>query len=156
MFRSTALSSRRQFLQTLYSPLSDFLLFGKYTVETNIRQNWMAGKMVIQCGSFPHRREVVRRVRAAGCLRLPQMGGICYNTPSNSVLVPGLETANYMFRNTVRLCAAMQNRGALLRRVLEQALSGASIQAGQSECAAFLFRARRCAYSRGCAEKKTG
>ena len=38
-----------------------------------------------------------RRVRAAGCCRLPLGGYICYNTPSNSVLVPGLETAKFTF-----------------------------------------------------------
>ena len=73
----------------------------------------------------------------------------CYNTGSNSVLLPGLETANFTFGSTVRLCAAIKHRGALLRRALEQALSGASIRAGQKVCAAFLFRAgRRTIYDR--------
>ena len=84
-----------------------------------------------------------RAVRATGSLRLPLNRDICYNTPSNSVLVTGLETANFEFESTIRLCAAIKHRGALLRSAFEWALSGASIQSGQKECAAFLSRARR-------------
>ena len=73
--------------------------------------------------------------------RLSARSGFCYTTGSNSVLVPGLETAKFTFGSTVRLCAAIHHCGALLRHASEQALSGASIQAGLKGCAAFLFRA---------------
>ena len=71
--------------------------------------------------------------------RLPVRRKNWYTTGSNSVLVPGLETANFTFGNTVRLCAAIKHRGALLCRVLERALSGASIQAGQKGVRRFSF-----------------
>ena len=40
------------------------------------------------------------------CLSAQQIN--CYNTGSNSVLVPGLETANFTFGSTVRLCDAIK------------------------------------------------
>ena len=98
--------------------------------------------MAISHVDFSRRREVIRCVRAAAGLQLPQIRDICYNKASNSVMVPGLETAKFTFGSTVRVCAATYTCGALLRHALEQAPSGASIRAGLKERAAFLYPAQ--------------
>ena len=92
--------------------------------------------------SIPSRHSVAP-FREEVRLRLHWGGTICYNTSSNSVLVTGLETANFEFVSTIRLCAATKHRGALLRSAFEWALSGASIPSEQKGCAAFISRAGR-------------